>query len=171
MVKELDVPIQVGGGIRTLQAATRMLEDGVQRVILGSLAMENPGAIRTLIDKYGVDRVVVSLDYGNGKIRIHGWRTSTVLDLENALADNKRWGVEWFLVTSVERDGTLTGPDLNTFRRISGKARIIAAGGIRTLDDLADLRETGVDAAVVGKALYEGHLKLAQALSKMGREN
>jgi len=169
IVRELDITCQVGGGIRTLNTARGMLEDGVGRLIVGSMAVENPDAVETLIEEYGEGRVAVSLDHLAGEVRIHGWKTGTGLDIDEALTQFSGRGVEWFLVTSVERDGTLEGPDLRTLRRIAGKNRIIAGGGIGSLDDLVDLRETRVDAAVVGRALYEGRFTLPQALSKIGR--
>jgi len=168
IVRELSIPCQVGGGIRDLEAAKGMLEAGVGRVIVGSMAFEQPGTICTLLEEYGRERMVVSLDHFEGEVLIHGWEAGTGLDIESALLHFSGLGVRRFLVTSVERDGTLEGPDLVTLRRITGNARILAAGGIGSLDDLVDLMGTGVEAAIVGKALYEGCFTLPEALSKTG---
>lgn len=168
ILKKVNIPCQVGGGLRSLDLAKMMLDNGAGRIILGSMAIMKPERVKILIEKYGIERIVVSLDHSAGKVLINGWKKGTSLHLNQALSDFKRLGVHWFLVTSVERDGTLSGPDFETFERIAGKAGIIASGGIRDVNDLLKLKETGVEATVVGKALYEDRFTLKQATSTIG---
>jgi len=165
IVKETEAPCQVGGGIRSFDAAMRMLEARVGRIILGSMAIKSPETIETLIREYGSERIVVSLDHEGGEILINGWETGSCLGLERAMTKFKDLDVRRFLITGVDRDGTLSGPDVDAYRKVAGKANVIAAGGIGSLGDIQELRETGVEAAVVGRALYEGRFTLSQAIS------
>jgi len=163
LVKGVGVPLQVGGGIRTQQTAGAFLHMGVDRVILGSLTFSEPEAVKELVSKYGPGRVIVSLDHRGGIVQSRGWTASTGMTVLEALKLCKGIGVELFLVTDVERDGSFTGPDVDTVRSASKKCRVIAAGGIASLDDLKALKKAGAEAAVVGKALYEGVFTLREA--------
>jgi phosphoribosylformimino-5-aminoimidazole carboxamide ribotide isomerase len=116
------------------------------------------------MEEYGPERIIVSLDHLEGKIRIKGWTEDTRLDLEETLNKFASNGVKKFLITSIDRDGTLSGPNYTTLTRVVSKGRIIAAGGIGSLQDLSSLKKIGVSAAVVGKALYDGRFTLAEAL-------
>lgn len=167
ILKETEAPCQVGGGIRSVDAAVRMLEAGVGRIIMGSMAIRSPETVETLIREYGSERIVVSLDHDGGEILINGWETGSGLDLERAMTKFKDLDVHRFLVTGVDRDGTLSGPDVDAYRKVAGKANVIAAGGIGSLGDIQELRETEVEAAVVGRALYEGRFTLSQAISSV----
>lgn len=167
VLKETEAPCQVGGGIRSVEAAVRMLEAGVGRIIMGSMAIRRPKTVESLITEYGSERIVVSLDQDGGEVLINGWETGSGLDLERAMAKFKDLGVYRFLVTGVDRDGTLSGPDVDVYMTVAEKARVIAAGGIGSLKDILDLRETGVEATVVGRALYEGYFTLPQAISSV----
>jgi len=164
VIEDVGVPVQVGGGIRSLESARDLLDLGAGRIVLGSMALEDPDSVAVLLDEYGRDRVVVALDHRRGVVLRRGWKKPTGWRLESALGEFAARGVEWFLVTDVDRDGAMEGPDLETYSRIQGEASIIASGGVRSLDDLLLLRETGVEAAVVGKALYEGRFTLAEAI-------
>ena len=165
ILKETEAPCQVGGGIRSSDAARGMLEAGAGRIILGSMAIRRPETIETLIGEYGTERIVVSLDHDRGEILINGWKTWSGRDLERAITKFKDLDVHRFLITGVDRDGTLSGPDVEALKKVAGKAHVLAAGGIGSLRDILELRETGVEAAVVGRALYEGRFTLSQAIS------
>jgi phosphoribosylformimino-5-aminoimidazole carboxamide ribotide isomerase len=167
ILKDTKTPCQVGGGIRSVDAAVKMLDAGVGRIIMSSMAIRSPETVEKLIREYGSERVVVSLDQNEGKILINGWETESGLDLERAMTKFIDLDVHRFLVTGVDRDGTLLGPDVEVFRNVAGKARVIAAGGIGSLRDILVLRETGVEATVVGRALYEGRFTLPQAISSV----
>jgi phosphoribosylformimino-5-aminoimidazole carboxamide ribotide isomerase len=165
IIDDIGTPVQVGGGIRSPESARDLLDRGAGRVVLGSMALEEPGTVSVLLEEYGGGRLVVALDHRRGDVLWKGWKESTGRRLEEVLGEFAAAGVEWFLVTDVDRDGAMEGPDLETYSRIRGEALIIASGGVRSLDDLLLLSETGVEAAVVGKALYEGRFTLVEAIN------
>jgi phosphoribosylformimino-5-aminoimidazole carboxamide ribotide isomerase len=172
IVENIDLPIQVGGGIRSAEAAEKLLKLGVSQVILGALAFSDPETVTQIQQEFGAESVIVALDNKDGKIMIEGWKTTTGLDMQEALEKFVALGVSTFLVTSITRDGTLSGPDLDTLRRACQYAgvAIIAAGGIGGLDDLLALKRVGVAGAVIGKALYEGRFTLKEALKTIGEK-
>ena len=164
------LPVQVGGGIRTYDTAKALLELGVSRVILGTLAFQEPKTLTRLREDFEHKRLIIALDHKNGHVMVDGWKTGTKLGIEQALQHFIHVGIETFLVTSISADGTLGGADLNTLKKIRAydSLKIIAAGGIGSLKDLADLKQIGIDEAVVGKALYEGVFTLKDAIGIAG---
>jgi len=170
IVDALEVPVQVGGGIRSLDKARALLSAGVHRVILGSLAFQEPSSIQALLGEFGAGRVIVALDHLDGAVMVRGWRRPAATTVDEAVARFSRLGVELFLVTSVRRDGAMEGPDLGTLERLRRPGIcLIAAGGIKSLEDLLALKGLGVCGVVVGKALYEGKFTLRDALRTAGR--
>ena len=165
IVDKLKVPIQLGGGIRSYESATELLDKGVGRVILGSMAIRKPEETLWLLEDYGPERVVIALDHRNGLIAIQGWQETTEVKLDYVLDKYVEAGFKWFIVTNVDTDGMFTGPDVETFNRIASKARIIASGGVSQLSDLTELTEIGVEGVVVGKALYEGRFTVSDAIN------
>ena len=170
IVENMDLPIQVGGGIRKVEAAEKLLKLGVNQVILGALAFSDPEAVSQIQQEFGAESVIVALDNKDGKIMVEGWKTATGLGVKEALEKFVALDVNTFLVTSITRDGTLSGPDLDTLKEACqyAGAAIIAAGGIGGLDDLVALKRVGVAGAVIGKALYEGKFTLKEALKMIG---
>lgn len=170
IVENIDLPIQVGGGIRKVEAAEKLLKLGVSQVILGALAFSQPKAVTQIQREFGAESVIVALDNKDGKIMVAGWKTATGMGMKEALEKFAALGVKAFLVTSITRDGTLSGPDLDTLRKACQYAgvAIIAAGGIGGLEDLRALKRAGVAGAVIGKALYEGRFTLKEALETIG---
>ena len=166
IARQLEIPVQFGGGIRDTGKASSILDSGIHRVIIGSLAVKQPRQVYGLINRYGSDRVAVALDYRNGVVVYRGWTESSELKLRDALKVHLASGVNVFLVTSTERDGTMEGPDTETIRELTSLegARIIAAGGIGSINDICSLKEAGVEAAVVGRALYKKRFTLTEAL-------
>jgi phosphoribosylformimino-5-aminoimidazole carboxamide ribotide isomerase len=164
------LPIQVGGGIREIGAVEKVLKLGVSQVILGALAFSDPKAVTQIQQMFGTNSVIVALDNRDGKIMVEGWKTATALSIKEALEKFAALGVEAFLVTSITKDGTLSGPDLDTLREACRypNVKIIAAGGIGGLNDLLALKQVGVEGAVIGKALYEGRFTLKEALKTIG---
>lgn len=157
------VPLQVGGGIRSVETAKKMLDGGVQRIILGSMPVKAPEEARKLLNEYGSERIVVALDHKNGFLMVKGWQESTKYTLKGSLEDFKKQGYTRFLVTNIDHDGTMKGPDTETYREISKSAQIIASGGVSNLKDIETLQETGVESVVVGKALYMHRFTLEEA--------
>ncbi len=165
IAKAVRVQLQVGGGIRSVEATRRLLLTGVKRVVLGSVAFSSPSVVEALLCEFGEERVIVALDNLEGLVMIRGWKASAKVSASEAVARFSKMGVKLFLVTSVARDGTLSGPDLDVLSQLCRKGvSVIAAGGIGSLDDLVALKTLGVGAVVVGKALYEGRFSLNEAL-------
>ncbi len=170
VAKNVKLPIQVGGGIRSYETAEKLFQTGATQVILGALAFSDPSAISKIQKKFGADSVIVALDNKEGQIMVEGWKTETAMTVDEALEKYTMMGVRYFLITSIAQDGMLSGPDLQTLSAatLCPNAKIIAAGGIGTLGDLAALKDIGVDGAVIGKALYEGRFTLKEAIEKVG---
>ena len=162
----LDIPVQVGGGIRDRATAESLLSAGAQRVVLGTAAVEQPELVRELCAGYGSPAVVVAVDARDGRVAIKGW-TETAAMTAPELADRMAGlGVVRLLYTDISRDGTLTGPNFAAnaaLVRDSGMA-VQASGGVARLDHVARLVETGVEGVIIGRALYTGDITLAEAI-------
>jgi phosphoribosylformimino-5-aminoimidazole carboxamide ribotide isomerase len=156
------VPVQVGGGIRTLEAAARALEDGASRAILGTAAAADVSFVGRAVEEFA-ERLVVAVDVRGGRVMMNGWREEGP-ELAAALPDLDHAGAPRYLVTAIARDGTLEGPDLTLYRQVLTLTDrpVIASGGVRDARDVWSLRDVGCEAAVTGKALYERTLKLSQ---------
>jgi phosphoribosylformimino-5-aminoimidazole carboxamide ribotide isomerase len=162
------IPVQVGGGIRSHEYAKTLFEEGVNRIMVGSMAFNNIPILKMILSEYGSERIIVALDHSNNLIKTKGWREGTEISILTALNEYSELGAELFLVTDIERDGTLEGPDIENLRRvITEDYRIIVAGGISSISDLIKVKELGAEAVIVGKALYEGRFNLFDALKKV----
>ncbi len=170
VTKNIPLPIQIGGGIRSYEVAEKLLDTGVKQVILGALAFSDPSAMTKIQKKFGGNSVIVALDNRDGRIMVEGWQTDTAMTVDDALDKYMELGVQQFLITSIARDGMLDGPDLQTLSSAAlfPGTKIIAAGGIGSIGDLAALKEIGVEGAVIGKALYEGRFTLKEAIKTIG---
>jgi phosphoribosylformimino-5-aminoimidazole carboxamide ribotide isomerase len=161
----VSIPCQVGGGIRILETVRRYLDAGLQRVILGSVAVEEADVLAAAIARHA-ESVIVGVDARAGRVALHGWRERSdenVEDLMRRLADA---GVQRFIYTDIARDGTLRGPNLAATARVAKvvSVPVIASGGIATLDHIRRLSKIGVEGAILGRALYDGALSLPDAL-------
>ena len=158
------IPVQVGGGLRSLEAIGQVLEAGASRAILGTAAAADPAFVERGVEEYA-EHIVVSVDVRGGHVMVRGWTQEGPL-LEEALPALANAGAPRFLVTAIARDGTLEGPDLRLYERVLGVTAVpvIASGGVRDADDIWALRDLGCEAAVTGKALYEKTLKLSQVI-------
>ena len=162
----VSVPLQVGGGVRTVETAQALLEAGVERVVLGTAAVEDPALVEKLCRRWGAERVVVAVDARKGRVAIRGWTEDTSVDATELVKEMAVLGPQRFLYTDISRDGTMTAPNFDAVAAMvqnTGMA-IIASGGVTSLDDLRRLAQTGAEAAIVGRALYEGTLDLAEAI-------
>jgi phosphoribosylformimino-5-aminoimidazole carboxamide ribotide isomerase len=166
IAESVDLPIQVGGGIRTIEAVEKLLRMEISQVILGALAFSDPNAVARILEKFGSKPIIVALDNKDGKIMVEGWKTPTIFGIREALEKFAKLNIKTFLITSITKDGTLSGPDLGTLSEACQypNVDIIAAGGISSLNDLEALKRVGVEAAVIGKALYEGKFTLKEAI-------
>lgn len=156
------VPVQVGGGIRSLEAAAAVLEDGAARAILGTAAAADVSFVGRAVEEFA-ERMVVAVDVRGGRLMIDGWREEGP-ELEVTVSHLNDAGAPRLLVTAIARDGTLDGPDLSLYRQVLKLTDrpVIASGGVRNAEDVWALRDLGCEAAVTGKALYEKTLKLSQ---------
>jgi phosphoribosylformimino-5-aminoimidazole carboxamide ribotide isomerase len=170
VAKNVKLPIQVGGGIRSYETAEKLFQTGITQVILGALAFSDSSAIGKIQKKFGAESVIVALDNKEGLIMVEGWKTATAMTVQDALEKYTELGVRRFLITSIAQDGMLNGPDLQTLSQATlyPNAKIVAAGGIGSIGDLAALKEIGVEGAIIGKALYEGRFTLKEAIRKIG---
>jgi phosphoribosylformimino-5-aminoimidazole carboxamide ribotide isomerase len=160
-----NVKIQYGGGLRTDEAVEQALEAGADRVVLGTALITRPTWVAVLCETYG-HRVVVGIDARDGKVSTDGWRTTSAIPTEEAVDRANDLGVLWALFTDIARDGMLQGPNLEALSNVVSRAqfKVIASGGVTTLDDLPRIRETGAAAVIIGRALYTGAIDLEQAL-------
>lgn len=165
--------LQVAGGFRTADQVARMLEAGIARVVIGSLALDDPAAFDLLLERFGADRLVLALDIRlDGDVPMvatHGWTTNSGQSLDTVLA--RFGGVRHLLVTDIARDGMLSGPNLPLMRTVAERYPQIAlqaSGGVTRLDDLARLRAVGAARAIVGKAIWERRFSVADAVDRAG---
>jgi phosphoribosylformimino-5-aminoimidazole carboxamide ribotide isomerase len=172
IARAVDVPVQSGGGVRSIEAAHALFSAGVERVVIGTAALKDPDMVRALALDH---RVAVGLDAKSGEVATDGWLVGsgrTVLDVARSFADA---GVDAFVVTDIARDGTLEGPDLVGLTEVLGATPVdvIASGGVGTMDDLAALDAVEVSGrrlsgVIAGKAIYEGHVDVAAAVELLG---
>jgi len=162
------IPVQVGGGIRQLETVEQLLKAGVERVILGTAAVEAPELVGEACRKFP-QSVIVGVDAREGYLATHGWRQETGLEVIEFTRSMVRRGVKRFIYTDISRDGTLTEPNFTTIFELITEIRlpVIAAGGISSLGQLKVLKQLGVEGAIVGKALYTGDINLKQALASI----
>lgn len=169
IVKAIEIPVQFGGGLRGLDDVEEVINLGVTRVVIGTLAVQSPETLRELVRNFGSDQIAVGIDAKDGEVMIRGWEQAgkvRAIDLARAVATA---GVRRIIYTDVTRDGMLTGPNVEQTLLIARESglRITASGGVSSLEDirrLSGLGEFGVDSVIVGKALYEGRFTLEQAL-------
>lgn len=164
--------VEVAGGLRTPDSVERVLAAGARRAVVGSAALADPGFAADLVARHRAERIAVAIDVRSGEAVGEGWRTGAsgtpVDDAVDMLADA---GVEWFEVTSIDRDGSLAGPDIELLQSVIarvGERRVIASGGIRSVDDLLVAWTIGCAGAIVGRALYEETFDLVGAIRATG---
>ena len=167
IVRSLTIPVQVGGGIRTVATAEAWLAAGADRVVIGTAAVRNPEMVKELCQRHGGHRVVAAVDARDGKVAVQGWTEASEIDVMDLAGDMAAIGVERLLYTDIARDAMLSGPDLETNTVLARQTllAVLASGGVSSLEDIRNLAGTGVEGVVVGQALYTGVLDLAQAVA------
>jgi phosphoribosylformimino-5-aminoimidazole carboxamide ribotide isomerase len=173
IVEHLDIPVELGGGIRSRADAEKWLELGVSRVIFGTTAVTEPMIVQEVIEKYGPERVIVGIDTRQDKISIKGWVQQTDVDVFQFVSQMKAIGVQRLIHTDVSRDGENLGPNLGSTLTVALHAQIpiIASGGFSKMEhfqELADLGNPLVEGAIVGTALYENQLDLTMLINQFG---
>lgn len=169
IVGAVQVPIQLGGGLRSEAAVRDALELGVARVILGTSAIREPEMVAQLVRHYG-DRIMVGVDARNGLVSTSGWLEETTTRVSDLVEQMAQIGVRWIIYTDIARDGTLSEPNFDATAALvrPGGPAIIASGGVGKLEHLQRLAAIGVAGVIVGRALYTGDIDLAHALQVLG---
>jgi phosphoribosylformimino-5-aminoimidazole carboxamide ribotide isomerase len=162
--------VEIGGGLRTAEAVAGALGTGAARAVIGTALLRDPDFAATLVARYGSDRLVASIDVRDGAALGEGWREGAAgVPAADAIAGLAAAGIETFEVTAIERDGLLEGPDLHLLSSLValGKGRIIASGGISSVEDVIAVQAAGCTGAIVGRALYEGHVDLRALMTML----
>lgn len=160
---EVSIPIHAAGGLRS----EKTISDAVSfadKVVIGTFAFKNRERLPEIISKFGKEKIIISADQQNGKIVIDGWRQSTGIDLISGIEDFLKIGLSEFLLTSVDRDGTLQGPDIDSLSKACKikNTMIIASGGISNLEDTVAVKKCGAAGVILGKALYDGKISIEE---------
>lgn len=168
ILKAVDVPVELGGGLRSAESVRFMLDLGVSRCIIGTKAAKNPEFIRELIQEFGPERIAVGVDAKNGMVAVEGWeQTSSVTAVELCLK-MKEYGVQHIIYTDISRDGMLSGPNVPETKLLFEKTGldVIASGGVSCMEDLEQLCAQGIPGVIIGKALYERKICLREAVER-----
>ncbi|GHO55572.1 1-(5-phosphoribosyl)-5-[(5-phosphoribosylamino)methylideneamino]imidazole-4-carboxamide isomerase [Ktedonobacter robiniae] len=168
MRRETTLQIEVGGGMRSLEQIEQVLALGVERVILGTVALRDRALLEAALARWG-ERIVVGLDARDGFVAVSGWYETSQVRATALAGELSRLGVRRFVYTDIARDGALSGPNLPALREMqqASESALIASGGVSSLEDLRELAQSGVEGAIVGKAIYTGAVDLAQAAREL----
>jgi len=168
IIEAVELPVQVAGGVRTLDAVQAWLDTGADRVILGTAAVRDPELAAEASRRHG-ERIVVSIDARGGVVAVEGWREETKLQAESFLRTLAGLGVPRFVYTDINRDAMLESPNYEMIETMVGATEcpLIAAGGVAEVENLTRLSELGVEGAIVGLALYDGRVQLPEALMRL----
>lgn len=160
--------IDFGGGVKTREEVVKLFEVGVRQINVGSIAVKNPPLVFQWIEEFGPEAIVLSADVKDEIVAIGGWMESSSLTLFNYISEYLAHGIRYVACTDISTDGMLSGPNTKLYKRIMQEfptIRLIASGGVSSMDDVYDLRESGVDGVIIGKAIYEGRILLADLLA------
>ncbi|MBQ2752697.1 MAG: 1-(5-phosphoribosyl)-5-[Firmicutes bacterium] len=167
IVERFNVPVQTGGGVRSMRDIEKRISLGVSRVILGTVAVKNPELVQEAVKVYG-DKIGVGIDAVNGWVAIHGWEEISQVTALDLCMRMKDYGVKTIMYTDISKDGMMIGPNVEATKEIIKMTGvdIIASGGITTMMDLENLEAIGAHGTVIGKALYQGALKLSDVIAR-----
>jgi len=168
IVENVSIPVEIGGGIRTMEDIEHRLSLGVTRVILGTVAVENPDFVKEAVEKFGADKIVVGIDAKDGMVAIKGWETISNIDAVTLALSMKELGVKTIIYTDISKDGMLCGPNFaQTARLVEATGMdIVASGGVSCMNDLLELEKINVEGAILGKAIYEKRVDLKEAAAR-----
>lgn len=166
VIEQTGASVELGGGIRCMDDVARVLELGVKRVIIGSAAVKNPLFVKEACEKYG-DQIAVGIDALKGTVRTEGWMKDSGMDYIEFAKLMESYGVKTIIFTDIDKDGMLSGPNFAQLQalRDAVSCGIVASGGVSTLEDIAKLRDMGIEEAIAGKAVYTGQLDVKQAIA------
>lgn len=168
IIENINIPVEIGGGIRTMQDIEHRLSLGVSRVILGTKAVESPAFVKEAVATFGADKIVIGIDAKDGMVAIKGWETISNVDAVTLALSMKDLGVKTIIYTDISKDGMLCGPNFaQTARMVETTGMdIVASGGVSCMEDLVQLEKIGVEGAILGKAIYEKRVDLKEAAAR-----
>ncbi|CAL4326167.1 1-(5-phosphoribosyl)-5-[(5-phosphoribosylamino)methylideneamino]imidazole-4-carboxamide isomerase [Buchnera aphidicola] len=166
------IPIQIGGGIRTEEDISKLLNLGIEKVVIGSSVIKNKNEVKKWFEIYGADKIVLALDVyidsnNNKEVYIHGWKKKSKITLEEIIEYFSPNGLKHVLCTDISKDGTLLGPNIKLYKELSNSFKNIkfqASGGVGKLEDIISLKKTGVDSVIIGRSLLEKKIRIEEAL-------
>lgn len=157
--------VDFGGGIKTKTEIRQLLELGVKQVNLGSVAIKEPEKVSIWVDEFGADKIILSADVREERIAISGWTETSSLSIQDFISNYQKIGITYVTCTDISKDGMLTGPNVELYAKLLTQfpsLKLIASGGVSSLDDLKQLKAAGLFGAIVGKAIYEGRVSLTE---------
>ena len=166
---ETDLIIDFGGGIKSEDALVQALRSGASQITVGSLAARNPNLVKFWLMKYGSDKIIIGADVKEGKIAVNGWAEKTDLDILDFINDFSDSGAEYFICTDISKDGMLEGSTVELYDAILDHfpgIKLIASGGVTTMEEISQLKELGLYGAIIGKAIYEGFLDMDELVNQ-----
>ncbi|CAH2213004.1 1-(5-phosphoribosyl)-5-[(5-phosphoribosylamino)methylideneamino]imidazole-4-carboxamide isomerase [Tepidibacter aestuarii] len=171
IAQNIGIPVQLGGGIRSEEKVKNLIDMGVERVIVGTIAVENKELLKKLVSKYK-EKIVVSIDAKNGKVALRGWEVVSEVDSIDLCKELEEIGVRTIVYTDISKDGMLEGPNFEIYKLLSQQTslNIIASGGISSIDDIRKLKNMNIYGAITGKALYDNKIELKEALKCLQEE-
>lgn len=166
IVKEVTIPCELGGGIRTLEDIERVLSYGIYRVIIGTKAVNEPEFVKAAVEKFGAEHIVVGVDAKDGMVAIQGWEQVSSITALDLCLKMKSYGVRTIVYTDIAKDGMLSGPNVAMTKELTDKTglNIVASGGMSSMQDLTNLDEAGIKGAIIGKAIYENKIDIKEAV-------
>jgi phosphoribosylformimino-5-aminoimidazole carboxamide ribotide isomerase len=171
IIDTVNVPIQTGGGVRTLDDIKQRLDLGIERVIIGTMAIKNPDFVREAVQRFGSKHIAVGIDAKNGKVATHGWEQVSDIEAVDFARTMKAMGVEVIIYTDISKDGTMAGPNIEQTKALVDATGmdIIASGGVSKMQDLENTQAIGVQGTIIGKALYLNAIALDEAIATFER--
>lgn len=168
IVSSVNIPVEIGGGIRSEEAVKNMLSLGVKRVIIGTKAVEEPEFLKDMVEKFGADAIAAGIDAKAGMVAIQGWEQVSTVTATELCLKMKEYGVKHIIYTDISRDGMLSGPNIPVTKKLTLETGldIIASGGVSCMEDLQSLYDAGISGAIIGKALYENRVDLEEAVCR-----
>ena len=164
---KFDIPIETGGGVRTMQDIDDRIEAGVSRVIIGTAAVKNPELVKAAVEKHGT-KIALGVDAKNGMAAISGWEEVSEISAVDLCLKMKSFGIKDVIYTDISKDGMMSGPNIESTKELIEKTGmdIIASGGVSTMQDLENVQNIGAAGVIIGKALFNGALDLAEVIAK-----
>jgi len=172
IVQRVNIPTELGGGIRSLKDIKDVLDLGVYRAIIGTKAVEDPLMLQEAVKQFGAEHIAVGIDARDGMVAVNGWEQVSQVSAMELAMQMKRMGVKTIIYTDISRDGMLSGPNLEATKRLSDATGldVVASGGVSCMEDLRKIYQAGIHGAIIGKALYEERVDLAVAVQEFERK-